>query len=518
MRSVTAGQVSLPALALAFVLLFALTQLPLYAVRYPDIIDLPNHVARMHVLTHWAESASLQRYYSVDRSLISPNLAMEVLVPPIAEVLGPDLAVRLFASAATLALTSGVVALAYALSGRLSYLPLGGLIFANNALLISGFLNFVLGLGLALWLLAAWIRCPDPARPRAAGAFAAAATLLYLCHLSAFGVYALGAVSWQLRRARAARQLPAGPGRGVLLPTAMAFAQFLPAALIHLAVARPTAGANWVDPVLGAGWTARVVYKLVLPLFVPASGLPTYPPWQSLLAVLLCVVLIGALLRETVRFQAACLWIAIPIALAILLLPPSGFGSNNLDTRLLPVLLLILWAGLEAASATRRARALTLALVSAGVVLSSAVTFGEWRQRDPDYAALRAALDELPPGARVATVAPHPSGGKFFLTPNFAAWGVIDRGFLLSSFYLAPFQPFWVAFRPEEIAVARLARLDDLRQRPPDYRDLQSSFDYVVFFGSTVDGATRPSPQARTVYETPFVRIVATDAAPGAAR
>lgn len=67
-----------------FLALFAVTQIPLYWVQYPDIMDYPNHLARLHVLMHLAESETLQRYYALQKLQIGTNLAMEVAVPALA--------------------------------------------------------------------------------------------------------------------------------------------------------------------------------------------------------------------------------------------------------------------------------------------------------------------------------------------------------------------------------------------------------------------------------------------------
>ena len=52
-----------------FAVLFIVTQAPLYLARYPDVVDYPNHVARLHVLTHLDTSEVLQRFYRLESNL-----------------------------------------------------------------------------------------------------------------------------------------------------------------------------------------------------------------------------------------------------------------------------------------------------------------------------------------------------------------------------------------------------------------------------------------------------------------
>jgi hypothetical protein len=64
-----------------FLALFAVTQIPLYWVQYPDIMDFPVHLARLHVQMHLSESETLQRYYALRNLQFGTNLAMDFVVP-----------------------------------------------------------------------------------------------------------------------------------------------------------------------------------------------------------------------------------------------------------------------------------------------------------------------------------------------------------------------------------------------------------------------------------------------------
>ncbi|HUN82616.1 MAG TPA: hypothetical protein VMV81_14015, partial [Phycisphaerae bacterium] len=44
-------------------LLAAIVLYPIAIVTVPDLEDYPNHLARMYILAHYNESASLQNYY-----------------------------------------------------------------------------------------------------------------------------------------------------------------------------------------------------------------------------------------------------------------------------------------------------------------------------------------------------------------------------------------------------------------------------------------------------------------------
>jgi hypothetical protein len=498
--------------ALTFGVLFIATQLPLYLVTYPDINEFADHVARIHVLQHLDGDSLLQKFYLVDRALIVPNLAMDALLPPLAALVGAALAVKLYASAATLAMTSGAIALGRAFAGRLSVMHLGVLMFAANSALTNGYLNYLLGLGGAFWLLAAWMRARGPMRLPTLLGYAVAATALYLCHLSAFGIYALGAISWQLRGAIGASAATDG---GAPPPPLYAVGQFIPAALIYIASERPTAAASWIDPALSGGWWAVLEHKAMMFLTAPMAGVPANPPWIYVLPLLICAALAAAMWRGALRYRTEALWLAVPLVAAIVMLPYSGFGSSSVDARLLPALLLIVWTGLDLARSTEALRAVVMCLVAAATVGSATDVLIQWRERDPEYGALRVALSELPSGARVAAVIAGASpGARADLSPYFAAWSIVDRGVLLSSFDIVPFHPCWVGFRQPYLAPVRDARTIDPRLPAAPFAALRAQFDYLVVFGS--GGAPLPDYAAvpSTVYAGPHVKILATGAAP----
>jgi hypothetical protein len=187
-----------PHFAACLLALFAVRQVPLYWVQYPDIRDFPNHLARLHTLLRLPQVSVLQRYYELRGAHFSTNIGMEVLVPALAAMADPALALKLYGSLATLALTSGAVVLARSLRGRIGHLQLGVLLFANSANFQLGLFNYLFGVGAAFWLLAAWIAGRGPVGIYHWFAFATGCVAMYLCHLAVLGIYAVGVLAHKL--------------------------------------------------------------------------------------------------------------------------------------------------------------------------------------------------------------------------------------------------------------------------------------------------------------------------------
>jgi hypothetical protein len=495
-----------PHFAAWFFALFAVTQIPLYWVQYPDIVDFPNHLARLHVLMHLAESETLQRYYAMRKLQIGTNLAMEVVVPALAGWMTLALALKVFASLAMLLVTTGAAALGRAVTGRVSYLLLGVLLFAHNAMFHLGLLNYLFGVGAALWLLSAWIF----ARHRGGFwhwvVFAAGCILVYLCHLSALGVYAVGVLGYELGRIRAR----GGPmNRAAWQALVLALTQFLPVAIGHVLVS--TSAGSYVPTSIGdSTFGALIVYKVVLVLLAPLVSVSGYRLDQTVFGFLLVLALYIGFRERALQLAVPMRWMASGLAVAIALLPPAGFGSNLVDIRLSPALGLVLWSGLELSERSKWMPKVVLGVIAAAVILISLETTRQWVLRDDEYRRVRTALAQVPEGSKIATIMLNGPAYPLSISPHTGAWSIIDRSAFLSSFYIWPFQPFWVAYREPFASLAKLARTDDPAAKPPAYTVLKNVYDYVLVFGGDKAKRDHYAPNAETILDSPSLRILRT--------
>ncbi|HKT20747.1 MAG TPA: hypothetical protein VJR47_22030, partial [Stellaceae bacterium] len=151
-----AGNSRALALAAAYLLLGGLTLSPLLWTRIPALVDYPNHLARMWILVHGQDIPALASNYIAHWRLL-PDLAMDLIVPPLAHLIGVEQAGRVFIALTMLTLVAGTVALHRVLHGRVGLWPLASLLFIYNAVLYWGFLNCLFGMGVGLLLFAAWI-------------------------------------------------------------------------------------------------------------------------------------------------------------------------------------------------------------------------------------------------------------------------------------------------------------------------------------------------------------------------
>lgn len=129
---------------------------PFFVFETIPLYDLPNHIARQHILFgDGAPGASV--YYSAHWRLI-PNLAMEGFVFALHPLMSVDVGVRAFLAATAAQLFLGTVALNRALFGDSGRFALAACLSAYNGPFLFGFVNLAFGMGMALWVFALWLR------------------------------------------------------------------------------------------------------------------------------------------------------------------------------------------------------------------------------------------------------------------------------------------------------------------------------------------------------------------------
>src|SRR5205085_10734079 len=126
----------------------------------------------------------LSRFYEIDWQIV-PNLMMDLVVPPLVRFMTIYHAGQVFTVLTFLLILSGTLAFNRALFGSWSVLPLVAFPFLYNHVFLIGVMNYMFGIGLALWGLAAWLWLRDrhwALRLLVSTAFVLA---MFFCHLFA---------------------------------------------------------------------------------------------------------------------------------------------------------------------------------------------------------------------------------------------------------------------------------------------------------------------------------------------
>ena len=184
-------------LVLAFLVLYVGAALPILSVKVPPLGDYANHLSRMFIITSGASDAFLTQYYKVKWAII-PNLAMDVLVPPLLHFVDVYVAGKIFVLLVVFVLVSGPMALNRVVTGRFSPVPLLAFGFIYNGFFMIGLMNYLFGVGLAVWATAIWIWGRERSAVFIALQSVLFTTVLFFCHLYAVGLYLLAVGSYEL--------------------------------------------------------------------------------------------------------------------------------------------------------------------------------------------------------------------------------------------------------------------------------------------------------------------------------
>src|SRR5690242_12918976 len=344
-----------------------LAAVPLFSTVLPPLFDYPNHLARMHLL---GEDGN--QFYVVHWAPL-PNLAQDLIVPPLARLMPLDIAAKLFLVAIFALITSATIWLNRVATGVWRLWPLLAFLLLYNRMFLWGFLNYLFGIGVALVGAALWLAFERERWWLRTLTSALIALACYFSHIAAFGFYALVIIGVELPLAWT--ELRAGRRRALGHRVAIGGVQFvIPAALVlgywHPAAASISRAAIWRKADL---------------LF---SVFDNYDRVFDIVCFALVLALIAGLTATgRLRLAPRLAWAAGIVFATYLLLPSQIYGGSGADHRLPVVIFLLLLAGSAVEFANRRIAA-AFGAVTAGL-LAARLGFIEyvWLQADRVYSA-----------------------------------------------------------------------------------------------------------------------------------
>ncbi len=366
-----------------FVLLTAVSLLPVFLTPIPAMVDYVNHLARMYILSQNG-SADANPHYQVAWALYS-NLAMDLLIPQMARLINVENATRLFLLLSQILIISGALALERVVKGRIQLAGFAALMFLYCLPFSWGFVNFEFGLGVALWGIAGYLTVVERAWPMRFIVNAVFVTAVFAAHFFALGVYGATLGLYELRRAYD-RKLPY---RLVLLRLVLLAIPVL--ALLGLM--RSTAGSIGSE---GSSWFFQ--FKPIW-LFRIMNGYNLTVSAASSLALL--TLLYFAIKRRVLKLEPAGIWLAAGFAFLYLAIPSKLLGTSFSDLRMIPAAALILPAFCTLSLPNRRWTMATLAAVAGITLANLAITYSVWLPYRADYAAIIASFQKIDRGSKI---------------------------------------------------------------------------------------------------------------------
>jgi hypothetical protein len=393
-RGEAAGWKPLALFAL-FAALFVVACLPLLTHRLPPLSDYVNHLARIHVINAIDRDPFLARFYLIDWQVI-PNLMIDLLVPMLDRLMGIYDAGRAFTIFAFFLIASGTLVLNRALFGRWSALPLVALLFLYNGVFQVGVLNYVFGIGLALWALAGWVYLRERNAVLRLSASAAFVAALFFCHLFAVGLYGFGLLAIELHRLWQRRNDKRLPVLIDFVVTGAPFLIVLPLMLVGPTISAAGSAAFWE-------WGGKIEgIKIAINVYYLWVGLA--------ICAVLAFAAIFAARQGVLRFHPLGWFFLIAGALLYLAMPRSLFAAHMADQRLPIAILFMLIACFSIELQSRAWRAAAAAGLLLLVSARTAEVEHVWNDLSLRTSDFLESVNMIERGARVLVV--HGSGGE----------------------------------------------------------------------------------------------------------
>jgi hypothetical protein len=353
-----------------FALLAAASLLPVLLTPIPAMVDYPNHLARMYILSQ-SGALDANPYYEMAWAFY-PNLAMDLLIPQMTRLISVENATRLFLLLSQLLIVSGALALERVVKGRVHLSGFASLMFLYCLPFSWGFMNFEFGLGVALWGIAAYQMVAErawPVRFVVNGIFVAT---LFAAHFFSLGVYGATLGFYELWRAYD-RKVSYRHAALRLVTLALPV-------MVLFGVMQFTAGSIGSE-----GTTWHFVVKPFW-LFRIMNGYSLTVSAASALTVM--ALLYVAAKRGVLKLEPAGVWLAIGFLLLYAVMPSKLLGTSFVDLRLIPAAALIIPAFCSLSLPNRRWAIAALMAVTGVTLANLVVVFVVWLSYRADYAAI----------------------------------------------------------------------------------------------------------------------------------
>lgn len=458
-----------------FGVLLGFSSLPVLWTEIPPLLDYPNHLARLYLLSDGRAAEQLRQYYAIDWQVV-PNLAMDLLIPPLARLMPLSAAVKLFIIVSFALIAAGTALVHRAHTGRWSIWPLFVFLFLYGQIFLLGFLNYLFGLGLALIAFSLWIACEKRAGALRLAISSGFALALFFAHLMACALYGIMVMSYELGAVLRER-----PRRLSRLPLRLALAgiPFLPPLALLFAKSQE----HLISQLQFPGFDEKLYYV--------GAVFDVYSPTFSTIS--LAILGLAACLGVATCRLIIPITMAIPLivlSLAFIAAPHAVIGESGGVAQRLPVLIFFLLpAAVSASGALRRWMAQAAALIGLSLfVVHLALVVVQWQRADAGYARRIAVLDRVPEGARLAIAHPENVSSASLPLLHFAMLAIPRRHAFVPLLFATPGQQIvritsegarlrervW----PEQLWAILTARTNGESEAPDTLRD----FDFVVLF------------------------------------
>lgn len=376
--------------------------LPILSVHYVPLVDYPNHLARVHILSSYDDEPAFRERFDRQFEPI-PNLAADVLILFLNQFVGILAAGKIFLVLTAVLFAAGCHLLGRAIRGRPAWLALPCCFFFYNSMLFYGFLNYMFGVGLFAVALAYWVEWREKwSAPR----YACVSLLVLAAYLSHLSAYVFLGVAFAILTAwgyfKGARTLRAAAfDLGHLVPPLVTFA-------VYMSGSGEAGGVTWntVRDKLTSSLSLILSYDYKLDAVVGAA--------------LLVVAILVFRRAQSVGVSRPTFVTGLVFALMYLIFPLGMMTAWFVDVRFIMPAALLIVLSLKV-NISRKAGRFLLLFLMAVFCLRLGSVWATWVALDARIAAQTRALGVLPEGAKVYPL---------FVIPDDPKRGRTERAFV----------------------------------------------------------------------------------------
>jgi hypothetical protein len=476
----------------AFLLLSCIALSPLLLVTLPPMVDLPNHVARVHILNAFTHDPDLPKNYSIEwglRTYVLPDLVCTGL----AKVLPIYLVGKLYVASAIVACAASAIWLSAKLHGRPTVWTFATFLLVFNQPLAWGFINYLLGIALAFAVFGLWVKYEGQPPLSMSILIAILVLATYLTHIVPIAVlgFLIGGYQIHLELARGTRTW-----RGRLTPWLRIGALFAIPVVLFLTA---DAGNTVRTGVTTYGSISSKFRALFSPTLMYGD-----PIDLGIWFFLVSVFFLGILARIWTVHSKVLIPLLL-LTLAAIVMPERLSGTYGLDFRLPLVVFLLLVAAIDDRGMPPLWRH-AIAACALALFFIRVYTIGErWHQWDAQVGEFRSALATIERGSR-AISAGSPLPAWYW---HLNALATIERSAFVPTLFTGP-----TLLRASEstmridtpsgtpLAVDKLKHPSSLQEVTDGYHyfywgNWRQDFDYLIWFhvnGESTQGLSGITP------------------------
>jgi len=393
-----------PAIWGGLMIVAAALLLPIWSVRFPALLDYPNHLASSFVLGRLHDPTHQFSDFYASAWGFNPYVTVDFILSHLGRLIPQLIAGKMVLSLGVLALPAAMWFFLRQANPGEDALAVWGLLGVFNVFFFYGFLGYFCSLSLLFLTCGLWLQWL--ARRSVGGWVLTCAALwaTYFTHIFGFLFTALIVAVYSLTRPR---------WREWLFSALL----FLPPGLCYLISSRAASHQSGLEFRTADDKLSTFVTSLV-------QGYSDRLDWATLAGVGVLFVS-GWLLNRAFHWNWR--WIVVSLAmLAAYVALPVGYGDGwNIDIRALPVFFMLLFATIRVG---RRGWWLAPAALVLFFLRIGSIT-GQFRADQPELTGMAHAFSMTPPNARVLPIVEGQDEDPIWqIYPHFWAYGVIERG------------------------------------------------------------------------------------------